>query len=433
MENLNDRIEGIFRGIVFISLSFVASIVRMLCWPLRGYVALIAELRRKMTNQVRPYAFVFIAVVVALFAPPVISSLSPKSVSPFEFQVFGAGAPKQGALGRAYQETTREIESKAAAAIFLAAIVGVAAFHLGSTGLGVLLFRPGVRRKTWQQAFFFIGGFQVSLFILVALIDNYGLPPATEIQRVVNFLLSPYIAVYAFDEPRSDPAYLDVLRVALMVILLAVPTGMTIRFGARAHRWSGPSRRLSAFRTVLLVLVIDVAVISSYSLAAYTADEIQPREKPKYPFVLDYLACKLDDKAIPPIISGNVMVTAERSAPWSFEEQDFQLFVAADRIDTEAPPRRARPTLAPHRIGAGRPIPADYKVISPALSGPPFLLQAGQAALIAFTVPASPELLNFLLIHPQNQRCTLHYTQDIPIGAIGVLATHNERIIRSRP
>jgi hypothetical protein len=41
---------------------------------------------------------------------------------------------------------------------------------------------------------------------------------------------------------------------------------------------------------------------------------------------------------------------------------------------------------------------------------------------VRFDAEAPPSLTKFLDDHPDEQRCTVYYTNDYPIGAIGVLA-----------
>ena len=58
-KTLNDRVEGLFRGIVFVLFSFASSLALLLWRPLSGYVGLIKRGRTRSTDQIRPYAFLF--------------------------------------------------------------------------------------------------------------------------------------------------------------------------------------------------------------------------------------------------------------------------------------------------------------------------------------------------------------------------------------
>jgi len=419
-KSLNDRVEGVFRGIVFIVLSFMESIGLLILCPFDGYVRLIIHLRKKSEDQVRPYAFLFFAFVLAFFAPSLIDALGSHVAGPFEYQIHDSATPESGALGRAYQQTAQKLESKAATAIFVAAVIGVVAFQLGAKLSGSALFGQHARRQTWLQAFFFVGGLQVALFTLVAVLDRLGEPSPTEMRLLTDFLRSPWTLLFGYGGFRPFPLYIHLLGTALLIAALLVPFGMAHRFGSRLSAKFGG---LAWLRTVLLVAVIDAVMMGSFSLAAYTSDEVQPQDKPVYPFSIRYTRCELDVKAAQPNISGTAVVRADPKDPWDFDKQDFDLFIAADRTETESPVRPGRPgVLSPKRIGAGK-LPVTFSAISPPIGEPPFLLQAGGAILIRFEAEATPRLIAFLSSHPDGQRCTLSYTQDYPIGAIGTLTT----------
>ena len=424
MENLNDRIEGVFRGVVLIALSFVASLAVLIFRPLDGYVQLVTRIRKnsEKENQVRPYAFVFFAIVLVFFVPSLMDSLAQHVAGPLEYQVNDGAVPESGALGRAYQQTTQAIESKAATAIFFAAIVGLAAFHLCGIGSGLALFRLRPRRETWRDALFFVGGLQVAMFALATLIDRLGWRSITEMELVRDFLLSPRTLVLGDGNIRSYSVCLDILTVALLILLLLVPFGVARRFASRLS--IGSSRRSNWILTLGLTLLVDAAAIGSFSAAAYVANEVQPRDKPVYPFSIRYVSCMLDPKASSPVISGTATLKVDAKDAWDFDAGDFDLFIAADRTDADGPAKSRSRVLSSTRIGAaGGLLPTSFTTISPNIGQPPFLLQAGQAVLIRFEAVTSPELVKFLSSHPDAQRCTLSYHQDYPIGAIGSLST----------
>jgi len=60
-KNLNDVVDGFFKGIVFILFSFAASVVTVLRQPARGAVKLLRRLHAKDIYQVRPYVFLFLS------------------------------------------------------------------------------------------------------------------------------------------------------------------------------------------------------------------------------------------------------------------------------------------------------------------------------------------------------------------------------------
>jgi hypothetical protein len=416
-KTLNDRVEEVFQGIVFIVFSFVGSLALLLCRPLNGYVLLAKRLRARSKDQIRPYAFVFCAMVLVFFLPSMIAAFAPPVAGTYEYQVHDDSLREPGALGRAYEETTQKIESKAASAIFVAAIVGVAAFHLGAMGSGLALFRLNVRRQTWRYALFFIGGLQIALLALAVVLDHFGWPSATETIMFRGFLFSPRTLFTGYREVRPYPLSIDVLDVALLALVLLVPFGAARRFASRlAPPFQGKGHR-DWMSVVLLVVVVDFVAFGSFGLAAYVSDEVQPHEARSSPFTLQYLDCsahKTEDKLA---ITGTVEVRSAAKDPWGFAAGDFQLLVGADRTDEDGPPPKRSRVFSAARIGGSSRMDVSFSAISPNLGAPPFLLQAGQAALVRFEADATSEI-KFLAKHPDDQRCTLYYTQDYPIGII---------------
>jgi hypothetical protein len=75
------------------------------------------------------------------------------------------------------------------------------------------------------------------------------------------------------------------------------------------------------------------------------------------------------------------------------------------------------------RITVSSRMPVLLSVISPNLGSPPFLLQAGQAALVHFETETTDAVTAFLAAHPDERRCVLWYTDaDYPLRAIGNLS-----------
>jgi len=103
MENLNDRVEGVFRGVVLIALSFVASLMLLILRPLDGYVQLIARTRKtsERENQIHPYAFVFFAIALVFFVPSLMNSISPYGAGSLEYRDYSAGFSDAGLFGQA--------------------------------------------------------------------------------------------------------------------------------------------------------------------------------------------------------------------------------------------------------------------------------------------------------------------------------------------
>jgi hypothetical protein len=431
-KTLNDKVEELFRGIVFILFSFTASLALLLWRPLRGYVGLIKRSRVRSSGQIRPYAFLFFSFVLMFFIPTIVDALTPPGAGPFDYQVHDSEFPELGALGRAYQATTERLETKAATAILLAAVVGVATFHLGAVGSALVLTPLRVRRETWRDALFFIGGLQLGLLALAFVVDLSEVYGSTEFGFINKFLLTPRNLFGSSSHPRPYPIYMDMLHVGLLALLLLAPFGIALRYAPRlalrlALRWPKP-HRVDWIGVLLLMIIADVVALVSFGLAAFTSDQVQPRDKPTYPFAMRYLNCAYEEKSGKRTITGSVEIRAAANDPWGFAASDFDLIVSADRIESDRRPTRPQ---ASRVVGTGRIIehsrmPVLFSAISPNLGSPPFLLQAGQAALVRFETETTDAVTAFLAAHPDEHRCVLSYTSDYPVGAIGSLRSPSE-------
>jgi hypothetical protein len=347
-------------------------------------------------------------------------------VEPFVYQVHDSDFPEPGALGRAYEVTAQRIESKAAAAILAAAMVGVAAFHLGGIGSTLGLIRLPVRRRTWHDALFLVGGLQIFLIAIALLLSRAVSvwPTVTEVEFLREFLLSPRTLLVNVGRDRLDPVYIDIINIVLLALLLLAPIGIARRYAPRLGRKSSLvlwGTSLNPFAMYLLVLA-DIVMLTSFCLAAYVADEVQPRKRPTSPFSMQSLSCALQSNSGRHMITGTVVLRASATDVWDFDVRDFELIVSAQRVASDGPPsKRAVARRLSSRVFVPDRIIVSYSTISPALGAPPFLLQAGQAALTRFEAELSPAAVTFFATHPDEQRCTLAYLQDYPIGAIGII------------
>ncbi|HXC56768.1 MAG TPA: hypothetical protein VNU97_15830 [Rhizomicrobium sp.] len=69
MPDINDLIDSIFRGIVFILYNYFYSMAILAAQPLRGSLRLVHRLKANFTYQTQPYVFVFISLFIALALP----------------------------------------------------------------------------------------------------------------------------------------------------------------------------------------------------------------------------------------------------------------------------------------------------------------------------------------------------------------------------
>lgn len=422
-KTLNDYVEGVFRSIVFVLFSFILSLGVLFWSPSKGYALLITQERRHSINQIRPYAFVFFALVLALFLPSLIDAAKPREVSTFEYQVYDPEHPEAGALGRAYEVANERIENKAAGAILIAAIAGIAALHLGTTASALGFFRLSTRRETWHDALFFIGGLQIFLIAIALALDRFAsFPSLNEVEFLRRFLFTPF-ALLTSEDYREGLVYFDIINVVLLATFLVAPLAIAKRFSQRSDRQFWARYLRTVLPVLALLAVVDTATVTSIAIASYVADEIQPRTSRDDPFTLRNLGCVFSKDTAKPSISGTVEVRVAAANPWSFDNGDFTLIIGADRTLSDGPPRKN--SRHPDRVFANLATPITFSAISPPLGAPPFLMQAGQAALLSIATSLKPDEVEFVAAHPE-PRCTLAYLQDYPIGAIGEIRVEKQ-------
>jgi hypothetical protein len=233
-------------------------------------------------------------------------------------------------------------------------------------------------------------------------------------------------ALGAHDQLRTYPIYIDVLVVGLLVLLLLAPFGVARRYAPRLAprlnlRWSKQSNGVNGAKIVFLMVVANLVAFVSFNLAAYVSDEVQPRDKRTSPFSMQSLDCAQTDQSGRNVIRGSVVVRAAAKDAWSFEAGNFELFLGAARTGSDGPPRAWSSAARTGHIFAREKMLVSFTALSPNFGSPPFLLQAGQGALIRFEIETPAGVAAFLAAHPDDHRCTLAYTEDYPIGAIGIL------------
>lgn len=412
---MNSQVEGIFRGIVLIILSWLESFARLLIAPWSAFVGLVAQ--RRNEAQIKPYAFALFALVGVFFLPTVVDALKSPARDDFHYNVYDSAFPQPGGLGRAYEQANKQIESKAAVSMVTASVVWITFLHVGFSAIGALAFRHSARRALWRNSLFFIAGLQGALFGLTFFIEQFALGGSSQFSMFRSLLTSPYTMIFAEDEWMRYFLLSDCLYSSLLVILLIVPCGVAWRFGRRADGIRiGGGRVIAASRIlpVLLALGSNFVFFTSLAAATYVLDEIRLREKSDSPFEIDYLYCSLVKDASGSSLKATAVLTVADQKAWFFDEGDFEMRIHAARLESD-------PSTPSKRIGAGKPQTASFSALSPKLGSPPFLLQRGQAVLASFELKMPPDWVAFMDTHKNSPRCTLNYTRDYPIGEIGAI------------
>src|SRR5438128_11284090 len=99
--NITEWVENVFRGTIFLVLSFSSSLGRLFLRPHRSAVWLNREARKKDSNQVRPFVFAFVSLIVALYLPTIIEALRPPP-PPGElvYVIHDSAVPEPDGIGR---------------------------------------------------------------------------------------------------------------------------------------------------------------------------------------------------------------------------------------------------------------------------------------------------------------------------------------------
>ncbi len=153
-QNINDLVDGFFRGVVLVLGSAFTSLFILLWQPRQGLFRLYRRLRHKSAEQVAPRVFLFIALFTLLIAPFSIGSF------------FGAlgGDSWSDAAGMVFNQLKTTPVSILAASLAAMAGVAIVELFLFLIGLVVMPKRRDVLAKFVEYAF------GVELFVIVALI-----------------------------------------------------------------------------------------------------------------------------------------------------------------------------------------------------------------------------------------------------------------------
>src|ERR1700752_3972120 len=75
---LNDKIEDLFRGVVFVLFDFIRTALTLFFMPITGYTFLIKRLHNPKVNQIRPYVFLFLAIYLCQVFPGILERINPR-------------------------------------------------------------------------------------------------------------------------------------------------------------------------------------------------------------------------------------------------------------------------------------------------------------------------------------------------------------------
>ena len=434
MGNLNDSIDAIFKGTVFIIFDYVGSLLLLFARPFTGAVSILRKLHAKDANQIRPYVFLFISFIVMFALPPLLSAATQK---PDPYQYINYSEQKQTVLRPIYEGIFEQIESKTILAVTIAAVVGVSLFHFGSRAIARGAFRNPARRAIVLDCLFYVGGMQIVL-IAVAYVASYFLrtfeTDADPDYHLLTDLLGALTSLFSRGVGISPTHSLAAVEAVLLALLLVAPAPIAWRLFRRSRIATAspaaakPSWSMIAGAT-LFVLAIDAVTGMAFALAGLVRINIQPLEKPLY---------RITDVTCEVVTVGNqadVIVQAilfnSGSRQLTFGKNRFSMIFGAKRTEEELEARKKeieaqkkkgrRPFGDPERIISARL--ATTMAAPTAPDGLPLLLEPGRASAVRLIASAESSLVAWLNRHPEDQRCTISDEDNWEIGRLGPVQT----------
>jgi hypothetical protein len=428
-KTLNDTIDALFRGIVFIILNFVTSAATMLASPGRGCIALVRRLYTHDIQQVRPFVFLFICLLVTVATPTVMGAITAKD-DPYTYKIYENGVLQQdGTARKVYNSISEKIETKEMFVLLLCCVVGVSVFHICSRIIGRVVFRTERRRQICEDCLSYVVGTQILLVLFLYLIDGQigswvpG-PGSDEMMR----LLASVTDLFSARDGRSDPLWLIALDALSLLVIAILPIPITRALLRRRREIStgslpSPAARQFVSISAVFVAVLVVNLISGATIfaAGYTQKEMRRPDPAAY--AIQGLECALIKRGTENILTSSVIVTATGKQPWLFSNKDFEIFIGAERTDTDPPadPKWvARAHSDPKRILLRGKI--EPRNTSPNDRGQ--LVEPGRFAAIYLEATLDSEALLFLSNHHHGRRCTVSDANDNIVGALAPLADH---------
>lgn len=423
-KTLNDTIDGLFRGVVFIALDSIASLGRMLSSPKRGPVRLLKKLYSRDTEQVRPYVFLFLALMAFPLTLLAISTLSaPDDPTRYSYFVDGEDILGSNKVRNLFERFNQATDGKSILPTVVGSILGVTVLHLILRALARLVFSNPIRRTSATNLLLYVAGAQVAL-----------LAAAAAVQEPWTWFVGVKLSLWPLQlwEPlgwltQPDPVPIGrwqsvaVAALGLWAFLLPVPIALllvkrsrlTEKVSARLRKWLAPVAAIG------IALIADVGLVALCFVAGYI--EEGGAEKEKQAYAINSVECAVSKGPNARIVALVAVNNTGRDA-LSFHDEDFGLFVSAARLP-EDPAARMRPFGSRNRKvedRIGRSLKHSETVTSSSPEHPTFLEPGKWALLRVQSKPLDDDLVQWMKRHGQ-LRCTVSDANDVPAGGIGSL------------
>jgi hypothetical protein len=421
-KTLNDTIEGFFRGIVFIIFSSIATFGYLMTRPLSAPVILVSRLYRKDREQVRPYVFLFLALLSIFLLPALLGAgTSSHDVLRYKYYVDGEDLLERSFLGKVFDYAVENFEAKALLPIIVAAVVGVCIFHVTVRVLARLSFATRFRRSLVLDSVFFLCGAQVMLAVCAWIfVSHIGFGESQHANWITS-LLEAYRAMSAPASKLINKRWIYIFEGLVITWILALPIPTALRL-VRKSRWGtdrGHGRRLpirSLLFSLGFTLYVDLVFWMACTSAGLLGDRFSSVERP--PYQIKSMECKiLRDGTVQKLVA-TILVTVTGKDAWEFSKEDFQFFVSAERLADDPKPKLTTPALSPKRIGH---LVRDADALEPNDSSRSTLVEPGRWKVFKVTAPLNEQVIEFLRRHPTENRCTISDKNDNPAGYIAPL------------
>jgi hypothetical protein len=416
-KSLNETIDGLFRGIVFIVLDTVTSAFKITLRPGRAPSELAQRLEKGDEAQVRPYVFAFLTLFVALLFPVLLDAGRPDS-DPYAYKyvVDGEDLLRRSYLGKMFDATVEKFEAKSLLQLTVAATLGVSILHLLS-GIVIGVLRLLAKKSAEGAApLFFIVGTQTLLACVAGMVlyqwddsSSTYLPTASWI----GMLFHPYSALYL---PYAMGERWRLLWWALCALFIFfLPFFYSLRLVHQSHLEGVVTKRWRLFTSALLVTVLIDAL---FWVTCVPADALSQkiRTHDEIPYQIKQVACHLEGQNDSRTLVASILVKVTGPDAFSFAKDDFYVGVSARRTKDDPPPRH-RPGAQEDRVGKGLGKPTAFN----AKGEHSVLLEPGRWGQFELVATVDKAVLEFLTLHPSMNRCGVADANDTPAGGSGSL------------
>jgi len=279
-KDLNETIDALFRGVVFIIYDFVQSLIRIAVRPVRGTIWLVARLRAPNTRQIGPYVFLFIHFFVGLSMPRYLSA-----IANFYEDDFPSDSLRNPEVRDAYINALDIFEPKLLLATTFSCILMTVVLDAATSLYARSTATPPRRRALVKTGLLYISGYQIFVITCAIVMVFYfrrewawnSFQPyqphqwssiflelvATSLKLEYGWTLAVAIGVYS-------------LGACLFAYALVQPV-LFLKPFLVAHRLGQRIRRLPRPAAVVLTGCLFAALtVANFDFGSWVIDEIKP-------------------------------------------------------------------------------------------------------------------------------------------------------------